>query len=81
MNKVYMTSISKNMCIDKLDDTINKCNNAYHRIIKVSPVEINPSIYINFNKENNKEAPKFKVGNCVIILNNKNNITKGYIPK
>ena len=26
-----MISISKNVYTDKLDDTINKCNNIYHR--------------------------------------------------
>ena len=26
-----MISISKNVYIDKLDDTVNKCNNTYHR--------------------------------------------------
>ena len=26
----YMTSISKNVYIDKLDDTVNKYNNTYH---------------------------------------------------
>ena len=29
-----MTSVSKNVYIDKLDDTVNKWNNTYHRIIK-----------------------------------------------
>ena len=31
-NKIYkyMTSISKNMYIVKLDDVVNKCNNTYH---------------------------------------------------
>ena len=27
----YMTSISKNVHIDKLDDIVNKYNNTYHR--------------------------------------------------
>ena len=31
----YMTSISKNVYIYKLDDMVNKCNNTYHRIIKI----------------------------------------------
>ena len=31
----YMTSISKNVYIDKLDDIINKYNNTYHRTIKI----------------------------------------------
>ena len=30
----YMTSISKNVYIDKLDDMVNKCSNTYHRTIK-----------------------------------------------
>ena len=29
----YMTSISKNVYIDKLDDIVNKYNNTYHRAI------------------------------------------------
>ena len=37
-NKIYkyVTSISKNMYIDKLDDTVDKYNNKYHRTIKIS---------------------------------------------
>ena len=31
----------------------------------MKPVDVKPSIYINFNKENNKEDPKFKVGDHV----------------
>ena len=35
-NKIYeyMTSISKNVYIDKLDDIVNEYNNTYHRTIK-----------------------------------------------
>ena len=29
-----MTSVSKNVYIDKLDDMVNKYNNAYHRKLK-----------------------------------------------
>ena len=35
-----MTSISKNMYIDKLDDIMNKYNNISHRTIKMKPVDI-----------------------------------------
>ena len=40
-NKIYkcMSSISKNLYIDKLDDIVNKCNNTYHRTIKMKPVD------------------------------------------
>ena len=47
-----MTSVSKNMYIDKLDDIVNKYNIKYQRTIKMKPVDVNPSIYIDFNKEN-----------------------------
>ena len=69
-NKIYkhMTSISKNVYIDKLDDVVNKCNNTYHRTIKMKPVDVKSSTYIDFDKENNKEGPKFKVGDHVKIL-------------
>ena len=37
-NKIYkyVTSISKNMYIDKLDDIVDKYNNKYHRTIRIS---------------------------------------------
>ena len=68
-NKIYkyMTSTSKNVHIDKLDDIVNKYNNTYHRIIKMKPVDVKPSSFIDFDKENNKEGPKFKVVDDVRI--------------
>ena len=35
-----MTSISKKMYINKLDDIVNKYNNTCHRTIKVKPVDV-----------------------------------------
>ena len=75
-----MTSISNNEHIDKLDEIVNKYNNTYHRPIKMNPDDVNTSIYIDFNKENNKEDPRFKVGNHVRISNYKNTFLKGYVP-
>ena len=46
----YMTSLSKSDYIDKLDDKVNKCNNTYHRTLKIKPVDVKPSTYINSNK-------------------------------
>ena len=57
-----MTSMSKNMYIDKLDDIINKYNNTYHSTIKMKLVDVNSSTYINLDQNNYKEDPKFKVG-------------------
>ena len=81
-NKIYkyMTSVSKNLYNDKLDDKVNKYNNIYHRTIKMRPVDINPNMHIDFNKENNKEGPKFKVVSHVRISNYKNIFANGHVP-
>ena len=41
-NKIYkyMTSILKNVYIDKLDEIVNKYNNTYHKTIKMKPVDV-----------------------------------------
>ena len=57
-----MTSISKNMYIDKLDDIVGKYKNTYHSTIKMKPADVNSSTYTDFNRENNKESPKFEIG-------------------
>ena len=76
----YMTSISKNVYIDKLDDIVKKCNNTYHTSIKMKPVDVKDSIYIDFKKESNDKNPKFKVGDHVRISKYKNIFAKGYMP-
>ena len=65
------------MYIDKLDDIVNKYNNTYHRTIKMKPVDVKPSTYTNFNQENNKKDPKFKVGDHVRISKYKQIFEKG----
>ena len=57
----YMTSISKNVYIDKLDDIVNEYNNTYHRTIKMKPIEVKDNTYIDSSKEVNDKDPKFKV--------------------
>ena len=81
-NKIYkyMASISKNVYIDKLDEIVSKYNNSYHRTIKMEPVDVDPSMYFHFNKENNNEGSKFKVRHHVRILKYKNIFAKGYVP-
>ena len=37
----------------------------------MKPVDLNPSMYIDFNKENNNKGPKLKVGFHVTISKNK----------
>ena len=52
-NKIYkyMTVISKNVCIDKLDDIVNEYNNTYHRTIKMKHVDVKDNTYIDFEKK------------------------------
>ena len=38
-----------------------KYNNTYHRTIKMKSDNVKQIMYIDFNKENNKEGPKFKI--------------------
>ena len=42
----YMTSVSKNVYIDKLDDIQNEYNNTFHRTIKMKLIEVKDNIYI-----------------------------------
>ena len=73
----YMTSVSKNVYIDKLDDIVGEYNNTYHRTIKMKPVDVNDNTYIDFNKEVNDKDSKLKVGDHVRISEYKNIFAKG----
>ena len=74
----YMTSISRNVYIDKLDDIVNKCNNTYHRKIKIERVDVTHNAYIDSNKEVNDNDRNFKVVDHVRISKYKNTFSKGY---
>ena len=76
----YMTSISKNVYIDKLDDIVDEYNNTYHTTIKMKPIDVKDNTYINADKEINNKDPKFKVGYRVRISKYKNIFAKGYMP-
>ena len=75
----YMTSISKNVYIDKLD-IVDEYNNTYHTTIKMKPNDVKDNTYLNTDKEINNKDPKFKVGDRVRISKYKNIFAKGYTP-
>ena len=81
-NKIYkyMTSVSKIVYIDKLDDIVGEYNNTYHRTIKIKPIDVKDNRYIDIGKEVNDNDPKFKVGDHVRILKYENIFAKGYTP-
>ena len=65
-----MTSISKNVYNDKLDDIVNKHNNTYHRTIKMKPVDVK-SNHLMIKNLNLK---------LVMLLEHHNIFAKGYVP-
>ena len=73
----YMTSISKNVYIDKLDDIADKYNNTYYTTIKNKPIDVKDNTYINTSKEINNKDSKFKVGDHARISKYKDIFAKG----
>ena len=66
-----MTSVSKIVYIDNLDDIVNKYNSTYHSTTKMKPIDVNLEI-------NNKNL-KFKIGDIARIWNYENIFAKGNI--
>ena len=60
-NKIYkqMTSVSKNFYIDKLDEIVDRYNNTYHNTIKMKPVDVKSSVYIDSSTKISDKEPKF----------------------
>ena len=54
----YMTSVSKNVYIDRLDNIVDKYNNRYQSAIKMKPVDVKSSTYIDSSKESNNKERK-----------------------
>ena len=76
----YMTSVPKNVYIDKLDDIVDEYNNTHQRTIKIKPIYVKDNTYIDFKKELNDKDPKFKVGDHVRISKHKDIFANGYTP-
>ena len=81
-NKIYkyMTPISINASIDKLDVKVNEYINTYHRSTKIKPIDIKSGMYIYFCVESNGKDPKFET-NHVRISKCRNVFAKGYIQR
>ena len=74
----YMTSVSENVYISKLDDIVNKYNNKYHSTMKFADVKSNT--YIDSSKVISNKDYKFKIGDIVRISKYKNIFAKSYTP-
>ena len=76
-----MSSISKNVYTDKLDDIVHKYNNKKHRTIKMKLIDVKDNTYIESSKEVNDNDPKFKVGDHVRISKYKKTFCQGLCSK
>ena len=72
-----MTTISKNVYFNDLDDIVKDYNNTIHNSIKMKPKD---DSFIEYSKESNKEDPKFEAGDYIRIYKYKNIFSKGYTP-
>ena len=71
----YMTSISKNVYIDKLDDIVNKYNNTYHSTIKMKPVDVKFLVILKAKKL----LERFTKSNYKYMLNMINYMLNGKV--
>ena len=80
-----MTSISKNVYNDTLDDIVNKYHNTYHEIIKTKPVDVKSDTYINssqeINDKNDEKVIKRKSDKLCVKWKDYNNSFNSWIDK
>ena len=67
-----MTSISRNVYIDKLDDIVTEHNNKYYSTINLNRIDVKSRTYIDSGIEKIEKDLKFKVSDHVIISKYKN---------
>ena len=62
-NRIYkhMTTISKNVYIDALNDIVNKYNNTVHRTIKIKPIDVTNDSYAEYSQDSNKKVLNLKL--------------------
>ena len=77
---MHMTTISKNVYFDVLDDIADEYNNTYHETIKMNPVDVGDDSFAEYNEESNEKDSKFKVGDHIRISKFKNVFAKGDTP-
>ena len=51
----HMTTISKNVYVDVLNDIINKYNNTVHKTIKIKPIDVTDNSFVEYNEDSNKK--------------------------
>ena len=79
-NKIYkhMTSTSKNVYFEVLNDIVEEYNDTYHKTIKMKPIDVEYNSFAEYNEESNEKYPKFKAGDHVRISKFKSIFAEGY---
>ena len=75
-----MTTVSKNLYFNVLNDIADEYNNTFHKTIKMKPIDVKSGSFAEYNEESTEKDPKFKVGDHVRISKYKNIFAKGYAP-
>ena len=73
-----MTAISKNVYFDVLHYVADEYNSAYHKIIKMKPINVKKDSFTEYNEKSNEKDVRFKVGDHVRISKYTNTFAKGY---
>ena len=55
-----MTAFSNNVNFNVLNDIADKYSNAYHKTIKMKPIDAKNDFFAEYNEESNEKDPKFK---------------------
>ena len=82
----FVTSISKNVNINRFDDIVSEYDNTYHIKIKIKSVDVKDNTYIDsielhsMELRSNDKDTEFKVSDNVRISKYKNIFAKGYTP-
>ena len=81
-NKIYkhMTTVSKIVYFNVLDDIVKKYNNICHSSVKMKPKDVTNDSFAEFSEDFNKKGPKFKVRDHVRFSKYENIFAKGYTP-
>ena len=64
----YITLISANVHINKLDDIVNEYNNIYHRTIKMKPVDVKDNTYIASIELHSSKEVNIKILDLKLVI-------------
>ena len=76
----YMTSVSKNVDVDKLDDIVYKYNNIYHTAIKMKPFDVKQTDILTLVKKLMIKILNLKLVVLLEYQNRKSIFAKVYTP-